>query len=144
MNHFDGALARFIRSFEHNSASGDVPAVVQQFAEVFLVVTPDSVQCIRSVDFAVAVPKRKQLFDRLGRQSSELIRFKEIRLDLRYALARTRWRFIFRSVAGEPETVEVDVTYLIHTATEPFKILLYLAHQNIMEILTQRGLMGDA
>jgi hypothetical protein len=144
MDYIDGALSRFIQSFERNRASGDVSVVAQQFAEVILVVTPDSVQCIRSVDFAVALPKRKQLFERLGLQSSELIGFKESWLDLRYALANTRWRFIFRSVVGEPESVEVDSTFPIDTAKEPFEIILYLAHQNIMEILKQRGVMGDA
>jgi hypothetical protein len=144
MEYVDDALSRFIRSFENNSASGNASEAGKQFAEQFLVVSPRGAQCVRSVDFAAALPKRKELFDSLGRQSSELIGLKKLRLDHRYALAKTRWRFIFQSLVYKPEVVEVESTFMIDTGVEPFQIILYLAHQNIMEILKQRGLMTSA
>jgi hypothetical protein len=144
MEYVDDALSRFIGSFEQNTVSGNASEVGKQFAEHFVAVSPHGAQCVRSVDFAAALPKRKELFDSLGRQSSALIGFKELRLDHRYALARTQWQFIFQSLQGKPEVVEVESTFMVDTAVEPFQILLYLAHQNIMEILKQRGLMTSA
>jgi hypothetical protein len=142
MDCVDSALSHFVRSFEHNSSSGNISEAVKQFADQFLAVSPHGSQCIRSVDFAAALPKRKELFKSLGLQSTELIGMKESLLDRRYALAKTRWRFTFVSQLQEPELVEVESTFLVDLGVEPFQIILYLAHQDIMEILKQRGLMG--
>ena len=71
MEYLDDALSRFIRSFENSSALGNASEVRNQFAEQFLVVSPHGAQCVRSVDFAAVLPKRKELFDSLGFQSSE-------------------------------------------------------------------------
>jgi hypothetical protein len=139
MNSIDGALARFLRSFERNSAAGNVSESVQQFASVFLVVDPHGAQCIRSADFAAVIPKRKQILDKFGFQSTELVGLEESWLDGRYVLAKTRWRFTFRPPTGEAQSFEVQSTFFIDTGMEPFQILLYLAHQNIMEVLKQRG-----
>jgi hypothetical protein len=144
MEYVDSALSRFIRSFERHGASGNASQAVGQFAEQFLAVSTHGSQCVRSVDFAAALPKRKVLFDSLGFQSSELIGLKESKLDQRYALAQTRWRFIFQSLLDKPEVVEVESTFLIDIGVEPYQIILYLAHQDIMEILKQRGLMARA
>jgi hypothetical protein len=146
MEYVDDALSRFVRSFEHNSASGNTSEVVKQFAEQFLVISPHGAQCVRSAEFAAALPKRKELFDTLGRQSSELIGLEELRLDNRYTLAKTRWRFIFQplgALVDKQEVVEVESTFMIDTGVEPFQIILYLAHQNIIEILKERGSMNQ-
>jgi hypothetical protein len=142
MDHTDSALARFMHSYERNSIAGDFSALVSQFAEVFLVAGPNGIQCIRSEDFASALPKRKQLFDRVGCQSTELIELKESWLGARYALASTRWRFIFRSTEGQPTPVEVDSTFLIDAGMERFRIVLYLPHQDLMEVLRRQGITG--
>ena len=142
MEFVDDAISQFIRLFAHNSASANASEVCRQFAEQFLVASPLGIQCVRSVDFAAALPRRKELFDKLGRQSTELIGLKELKLDDRYVLAQTRWRFIFESPAAprdKPDVVEVESTFLVDTGRQPFQIILYLAHQNIMDILKERG-----
>lgn len=131
-------------AIEHNSSSGNTYEVVKQFADEFLAVSPHHSQCVRSANFAAALPKRKELFKSLGLESTELIGVKESRLDQRYALANTRWRFTFLSQLAKPELVEVESTFLVDMGVEPFQIILYLAHQDIMEILKQRSLLGDA
>ncbi len=138
MQHVDSALTHFLRLFERNSNSDNSSEVVTQFAEVFLVAVSEGVKCVRSVDFASALPKRKRLFDRFGWQSTELIDVQESWLDARFALVRTRWRFTFRDAVGEPGPLEADSTYLIDTRTERFQIVFYLPHQNIIEVLQKR------
>jgi hypothetical protein len=143
MECIDSAIAHFIRSFERNNSSGNWSQVVPQFAEVFLVVTPNGVQCVRSVDFATALPKRRQLFEQLGWQSTELIGLQESWLDPRYALVTTRWRFNFRFTAHESGPVEVSSTFLIDTGKERFQIILYLTQQDIMQVMKERGVVGN-
>jgi hypothetical protein len=134
----DSALTHFLRSFERNSNSENSSEAVTQFADVFLVAAPEGVTCVRSVDFASAMPKRKLLFDQYGWQSTELMDVRESWLDARYALVSTRWRFSFRNSVGELEPIEANSTYLIDTGTERFQIVFYLPHQNIIEVLQKR------
>jgi len=131
------ALSRFIQNFEQNRSAGDISLAALQFADAFVAAGPSGAQCVRNVDFAAALPKRKQLFEQLGYQSSEFTDFQESWLDTRYALAKTRWRFHFRSPSGGIDTIEVASTFLVDAGKEPFQILLYLAHQDLIEVLMQ-------
>ncbi len=97
---------------------------------------------MRVDDFAAALPKRKLLFDRLGCQPAILVRLQETRLDARYVLAKTTWRFDFARVdSEETEQVLTDSTFLIDTGEEEFKIVMYMAHQDIMQVLRDRGIL---
>jgi len=131
-------LTRFIQAYEQNGTSGEVSTAAQQFADAFVAAGPNGAQCVRNVDFAAALPKRKQLFEQLGYQSSELIDIQESWFDTRYALVKTRWRFLFRSPSDEIEAIEAASSFLVDTGREPFQILLYLAHQDLIEILKER------
>src|SRR5215469_17044886 len=60
------AIERFFRTFEANASSQNVEAQVSQFADVFMAASPHGTQAVRAADFALALPKKKQLFDRMG------------------------------------------------------------------------------
>ena len=68
----------------------------------------------------------------------------ETQLDARYVLAKTTWRFDFaRENSGELEQVLADSTFLVDTGEEEFKIVMYMAHQDIMQVLRDRGILRD-
>lgn len=140
MSIVDNPVTQFIRSFETQKASVDPAEAVNQFAENFLVVSPQGARCIRSADFVAILPRRRELFDQLGRRSTELMEIEETWLGDRYVVAKTKWRFLFRTADGRDELVDVDTTYLIDTGTNPFQINLYLAHQDLMAVLAERGI----
>ena len=95
------AIETFFREFEQRSDRGDIPALLPQFADTFMAAGPQGAQCIRSADFALALPKRKQFFDSLGCRSTALVSLDYNRLDVRYVLAKTRWRMTFAHEDGE-------------------------------------------
>lgn len=134
------ALIRFIESFAHHSAARDFAAAVGQFAESFLVAGPSGAQCVRAADFARALPHRAELFDSLGRQSTELIDVQDSWLDARYAIARSTWRFTFRRADHAIETVDSESIFVVDTGSDPFRILMYLNPNDLMETLRQRGI----
>ncbi|MGA8089375.1 MAG: hypothetical protein WCA10_19030, partial [Terracidiphilus sp.] len=71
-----------------------------------------------------------------------LVNLQETQLDSRYVLARTSWRFDFaRSSPEEAEHVLADSTFLVDTGEEEFKIVMYMAHQDIMQVLRDRGIL---
>jgi hypothetical protein len=139
--HSSSAIERFFQAFELNRQSGDVPAIVGQFADVFLAVGPQGAQCIRGSDFANALPKRKQLFDSLGCQFTALVSLNEIQLDTRFVMARTQWKMTFSRNPGQEQEILVDSTFIIDTAVDGFKIVLYLNTQDILTLLKDRGVL---
>ena len=66
MNSAAEPIREFFQGFESSSAAGDVPALTALFAEVFLAAVPDGARAIRAGDFALALPRRFQLFRKLG------------------------------------------------------------------------------
>lgn len=138
--------SRFMALYARETAEDNLSAIVSHFADTFLLAGPSGAQPIRASDFAAALPKRKALFDQLGSQPTKLTAMVETPLDSRYVLARTTWRFSF--MPGDTPTHQFDTesTFLIDTGIpgspeSSFKILLYLPHHDIMQILRDRGLL---
>ena len=111
-------IERFFRTFESNASSDNTDAVISQFADVFMAASPHGAQAVRAGDFAIALPKKKLLFDRLGCRSTELISVRENRLDARYALATTRWKMTFTRPELEQQDVVVDSVFIVDTGGE--------------------------
>ena len=141
MEHPSSAIERFFHTFESNNAAASVAEIAAMFADVFMAGGPQGMKAVRASDFALALPKRKQLFQSLGSQSTELVSVRENRLDARYVLASTQWRMRFARSQEKPQDVVVDSAYLVDTGTETFKIVVYLAHQDIMAVLKERGIL---
>ena len=55
-------LELFFQTWELNMASGNVPALVASFAEVFLYASPHGTQSVKASDFALALPKAQAAF----------------------------------------------------------------------------------
>lgn len=139
-------VSRFFEIYAGESARSDIPAVVSHFTDPFLSVGPSGSQAVRVADFAAALPKKKALFSRVESQPSQLIALNETPLDSRYVLARTTWRMFFLPSNAPAQQLDVDSTFLIdtgHPGTDPrdFKILLYLTHQDLMQIVRDHGIL---
>lgn len=135
------SLAAFFATFQHNTAHGSAADTLAQFADTFLAAGPDGAKAVPASLFAPAIAKRKELFDRLGCRSTELVSLEETTLDARYTLARTRWQMTFIRPQLPDEQLTADSTFLVDTQSQ--RILLYLAHQDIFALLRQRGIMAD-
>ena len=57
----------------------------------------------------------------------------------RYRMAHTRWKMNFAEGDLSAEAVFVDSTFIVETTEQQFRIVLYLAHQDVMAILKERG-----
>ena len=139
-------VSRFFVIYARETAGDNLPAIVSHFADTFLFVGPSGAQPVRASDFAAALPRRKALFDQLGSQPTELTSIHETPLDSRYVLARTTWRFSFLRDNQPEQHFDTDSTFLIDTglpktSEADFKILLYLPHQDIMQILRDRAIL---
>lgn len=134
-----GAAARFIQTFARLSAEANAVGLIAQFADSFLYAGPQGSQWMPARDFALALPRRKQVFEQFGHRSTELADVEEFWLGDRYVLARTRWRFTCEHGGQTRQMLDTASSFLIDAGAEPFRILLYVAHQDILEMLRQRG-----
>jgi hypothetical protein len=134
------SIEAFFRQFELNNNRNDFSAAASQFADTFMAAGPQSAQCVKASDFVRALPKRKQLFESFGCHSMQLINVEAHSLGGRYSMARTRWKMNFAEGVLSMEAPFVDSTFIVHTTEQQLRIVLYLAHQDVMEILKERGL----
>jgi hypothetical protein len=139
MTNVTTSLAAFFASWQHNRDTATTDNLAQ-FADTFLAAGPDGAKPVPAAAFGPALAKRRQLFAQLGCLSNELLSLDETPLDSRYTLARTRWRMTFSRPGLADEPFEVASTFLIDTRTQ--QILVYLAHQDILALLRERGLMA--
>ena len=140
MIHASEAIERFFRVFETNSNGDDTAATVSQFADVFMAASPQGAQPVRAGDFALVLPKKKKFFDSLGCRSTELISLRENRLDARYVMAATQWKINFARPGIEPQDVLAESVYILDTGGLEPKIVFYLANQDLVQVLKDRGL----
>jgi hypothetical protein len=144
MTHHESAVSRFLNTYAQNSRDDNMSVVLSQFADPFLSADPKGTHCVRVSDFAAVLPKRKLLFDRLGCKPAELLDIDETQLDARYVLAKTTWRFDFaRADSEKNEQVLTHSTFLIDTGADECKIVMYMSHQDIMQVLRDRGILRD-
>ena len=134
----DTVIERFFRTFEANSNTTDTAAAVLQFADVFIAAGPSGAQAVKASDFALALPKRRQFFDSLGCRSTRLVSLRVNPVDSRYVLAETRWQMTFAHEGGEDKQALADSVFLLDIG----QILLYLAKQDLMEMLRQHGVLS--
>ena len=140
MKNTNTPIERFFDEFAHHTATGNVAELVASYADVFLAGGPKGAQPVRAADFALALPKRYKLFESMGCRKTELLGLQENWLDARYVAVRTQWRMTFERPGAESLPIVVESTNLIDAAAEPFRILVYLAHADIMEVLKQHGI----
>ena len=51
-------IARFFETYAFHTDKGNVPELVECFADVFLAASPQGAKPVRASDFALALPKR--------------------------------------------------------------------------------------
>ncbi len=138
MNSSPSAMETFFRNHERNSNSGAIGPLISQFADVFMVAGPQGAQVVQTNAFAVALPKRKKLFDDMGCKTTELVSLRETSLNGPYTMVETRWRMTFASEDQSPEEILVDSTFIVYTGGEEPKIVVYLPHGDALVTLANR------
>jgi hypothetical protein len=139
MENFGTGMRDFLERFERNANSGDVDELVAQFADVFLKADPGGTHAVPSSTLRMAIPQRKKMFESSGYGATKLASVKEMQLDDRYMLLQTEWLMKFEGKSGPGEDLTLRTTFLVYCADEGAKIVLYLSHEELTQILRGRG-----
>lgn len=137
------AVESFFRTFEQCNQRGDMSALVPLFADNFMAAAPQGAMCVRAAEFALALPRRKQLFDSLGCQSTSLVSLEENQLDDRFVMAKTKWLMTFKLANGEIREAFASSVFILDTVAPEPKVIFYLANQDYMTVLRDNGILVD-
>jgi hypothetical protein len=143
MNLSDCAIEQFLAKLEANSNGSDSAGAVAQFADMFLAAGPDGSMLVRACDFGPALRKRKEIFTTAGCNRTMLLWSRATALDTRYSLIDTAWQMDFAPGGGAATEIRVSSTFLVDMKGEEPKILVYLAHQDVLRILEDRELLKN-
>jgi len=131
----EDAVGRFVESYASNIAAGDDAALTAQFAEMFMAGGPGGITALRAVDFAKALPKRRQLFADIGHRSSSLVGVEQRRLTDRFWLVTTRWLMSFdEGETGSAEEIESEAVLIVDAGSEPFRIVFFLHSEDVLAL----------
>lgn len=130
-------MERFLREYERSSGTNAEPTV-GQFADVFLYAGPQGAQVVEAAAFRKAIPKRKKMLEEMGHRSTKLVSFCEERLDESYVMVKARWRFEFDGGEERGVPVETGSVFLVYTAGEEWRIVMYLAHEDVVAVMRER------
>ena len=139
-NHLTESITTFLRSFERADTPEELTALAECYAETFLVAGPDGTTAVKRGDFALALPRRKKMFDEMGLRSTKLNSAVVTSLDERYAMAQTTWKWNLVRGEGPISEIEAKSTFIVDTKDE-LRIVLYLSHQDIGTVLRERGVL---
>jgi ketosteroid isomerase-like protein len=131
-------LRSFFGAFERENAAADVEALARLYAPSILVAGPNGSQVVSRDDLLRAIPKRKQMFETAGHRSTKLAALQETKLDDRYTLARTEWRWQFDA----PAELTVPSTFIVDRSGTELRIVLYMMHHDIARLLKDHGLIS--
>jgi hypothetical protein len=110
---------------------------------MFLAAGPDGSMLVRARDFRLALRKRKEIFTTAGCKRTTLLWSRATALDKRYSLIDTAWQMDFAPGGGAATEIRVSSTFLVDMKGEEPKILVYLAHQDVLRILEDRELLKN-
>ena len=135
------SLDRFMSSYECNTENADPAAVAGQFADPFLAAGPEGSIVVPAAVFARNLPGRKRLFDSAGLKNAKVVDRRDTMIGDRYVLVDTQWQMDFNPKGELAVSITVSSSFLIDMGGTAPKILVYLPHRDIFQLLRNQGLL---
>ena len=118
-----------------------MPALLALFADPFLAANPQGTKIVSAADFTQGLPARKQLFDRVGRNSSTLVGYSYDSSECAIHAGAYKMALQFRRDSRQSAGLLVDTAFIVDTGAGAFKIILYLAGDDVKALIKERGIL---
>ena len=133
----DREVVDFFTTFEIASDSMDTEALTACFAESFMAADPAGAQPVPRAAFLAVLPRRKDLFTEAGITHVSLTGLDYRNLDDSYVLAHTTWNAEREATRTTDGPVTLLSTFILHRAAEGLRIVFYLNHHNLDDVLSR-------
>ena len=128
----------FFKEFERAGNALDAEAICLHFADTFMNADPGGAVPVPKAAFLAALSGREKVFASIGVTGTRLNSINETRLDDNYVLVDTEWAC--EMVSSEAEPLTLSSAFILHRDEGgAFKIVFYLNHQDIPEIVRTRA-----
>jgi hypothetical protein len=130
----------FFDRYAHAGDRLDDTALTDSFHEVFLSLDPTAATPVPRAALLAALPRRKEMFESAGVGTMVLSTLGESPLDELHTLAHASWTAPVES--GEPLTLSSTFLLRRDATGAPWRIVVYLNHQDVGELIRNRGAGG--
>ena len=138
MNRISTEVERLFNEYEkYANDGGSAQDASRQFAEVFMAADSTGGRVVSAADLSKTVALKRKLLEGAGGHRTRLASMEERPLGDRYVLVETKWVMEFET----GEEIALRSTFIVHRAEDGLKIVFYLAHQNLMAVLKERGIL---
>jgi hypothetical protein len=132
-------MERFFKEYERFANSADPGGITSLFSAEFMFGDPAGVRVVPTEGMAMAVAKRKRLFEGLGSRETRMVSLKTMELNDQYVLAEAEWAVEF--AREDVREIRLRSWFVVQRAEEGPRIVFYLADENVMDVLRARGLL---
>jgi hypothetical protein len=137
------SLRSFFETFTSLNARTDTEGLAALYAPAVMIAGPNGAHVVTTADLLRAIPRRRELFDAAGRQSTSLVGFEQTDLSDRYSFVRADWRWEFAR-AARPSAITLTSSFLVDRFGDAPHIVVYVMHQDPGAVMREHGLLPPA
>jgi hypothetical protein len=137
MKRINRDVEELFREYEEYANGGGVEDASRQFAEVFMAADSEGGRVVPAAVLTKAVAVKRKMLEGAGNHRTKLASLEERPLGDWYVLVETDWVMEFET----GEEVELRSTFILFRGEGGLKIVFYLAHQDLMGVLRERGIL---
>ncbi len=109
----------------------------RQFAEIFMAADSEGGRMVPAAALSKAVAMKRKMLEGAGRHRTRLVSLEERPLGDWYVLVETDWMMEFET----GEEVGLRSTFILFRSSDGLRIVFYLAHQDLVGVLRERGIL---
>jgi hypothetical protein len=143
MNQVSDNIKKFFEDFERSSNTFESTLITSQFSDPFMAADPEgNLQVVKKDGFIAGIAKRQTFFQSIGLQSVKILPLDETRLDDHYAMVKARTHMRFEKNSGQIIDVTSYSIYILFMGYSSPKIVFYITHENLTNILQEAGILS--
>jgi NTF2-like protein (DUF6841) len=132
-------VCAFLEQFTAAGKSLDPRAQRRCWAETFLSLDPNRATPVPREEMLAVLHRRREMFASIGATSSDLIDAQEMPLDERHTIVRTTWRWRLEHADESDDELVLQSTFLLRREETGWRIVVYLNHQDVGALITERA-----
>ena len=139
MSELQPDVRAFLEQFAAAGTNLDSRAQRHCWAETFLSLDPNCATPVLREEMLAVLPRRREMFASIGATSSDLIDAEEMPLDERHTIVRTTWRWRLEDADKGADELVLQSTFLLRREETGWTIVVYLNHQDVGALITERA-----
>ena len=134
------SVKSFFEKYQKANQDFDIKEIGSCYAEEFIFGQPDEVRAVKKEDFLRMLPKRKEMMQKTGQISSEVVSLKETPISEQYTQAEVTWKMRYRKDKKAIEDSNT-ATYILFKSSNGMQIVTQIDHQDLIKKIQELGLL---